>query len=657
MAGPLPPAVAAAVAPVSLPQAEDFTDGLRVESATTYTVDLPNSVVHVAQVVTLTNETPDRTTQSAVQQFFFTSFGTPVLVGATHVAASRDGGPALSVSIQAGDGVAVSWAVVDLDPHLYYGRTQVLRITYDLPPQPPRTDTYSQVNRAFATFPVYSGADPGLGSVTVVVPAGLAVDVVGDELTRSSSGTNAAYSASAIADPGTWWTSVIIRDDNALVTQNVELGDAGIRLLGWPGDGEWLDFTADLARRGLPVLEDTIGLPWAAKGQLDLVETATPSLYGYAGWYQHSSEVIEVGDRLDAQTTLHELAHVWFNEEMFSARWIDEGLACEYSALAMAGLGMQAPVPDAVDPAVAGPVQLNDWSGDPTSGADGNEAYGYNTSWWVVHELVGEIGADSMAEVLAAASAHEFTYPATVDERRPSTVADWRAFLDLLEGVGGSVKAEEVFRAVVVAAADEALLDQRAQARDEYATVLDASDGWAPPAALREAMAAWRFDSATAMMPQVIDLFGRRDALAADLAQIDRELPAALQEQFELSVHLDQLATVLDDATGAADALVDAVDAQEHANPLARVGLLLDPVDDELAAAGKDLDAGSYAAAAQSAQDAERGVASATWKGGLGVGGLLVLLVVVGLVVGAVVRRRRSRVAAMPPLDQAPPGL
>ena len=57
-----------------------------------------------------------------------------------------------------------------------------------------------------------------------------------------------------------------------------------------------------------------------------MVETASPYLYGYAGWYMPFESVIEVGDELDQHVMLHELAHIWFNDDLFEGRWINEAL-------------------------------------------------------------------------------------------------------------------------------------------------------------------------------------------------------------------------------------------------------------------------------------------------------------------------------------------
>ena len=627
--------------------AVDYSEGLRVESGSTYTVDLAAGVIHVEQAITLTNEVPDRRTATYLEQSYFPEISTLVLPGATNVAASWAGGGRLPVGVTPSGGGLVDVATVDLVPDLYYGGSKTVRLTYDVPGQPPRSGAVAQVNQAFATLPVFTSADPGLGSVTVVLPAGLDVEVAGADLTSSSADGRVTYTATGIADPDAWLATVIVRNDAALVAETVFFEDKGVRVQAWPGDTEWLAFTSDLVERGLPALRSAIGRPWLVEGQLDVVETSAPYVYGYAGWYEHERSLIEVGDALDPHVTLHEMAHAWFNGEAFDSRWVNEALADEFAALAMAELGMERPLPEPVDPAAPAAVALNDWA--PPSldegGAQEQEAYGYAASWWVSHALVEEIGADGMSAVINANLDLECPYPAETVDTRLESWPDWRSFLDHLEGVGGSMQASGLFRTFVASQEDLALMDARDAARDAYADLAEAGDGWAPPAVLRLAMAAWAFDDATAMMPQVRDAFAERDRIGDALATIDVAVPTALREEVEGAEDLAGLDRALADAAQAADALVDAATTEAEANPLARLGLLVLPVSDELADARAAFDAGDWDRAEDSALAASSGVGTATTVGALALAVVLVAVLVV-LALAALRRRRRSSTPA-----------
>ena len=638
------PVRAAAVAQRAVPTAEDYSPGLRAAEAVTYTVDLAASVVHVEHVITLTNEQPDEVTSTYIREFYFPDYSVPVLAGATGLTARRDGHGRLGVQTRPVEGGMASIVVIDLAPDLQYGQTHTVRLTYDLPGQPPRSGAVAQVNQAFATFPVFSSADPGLGSVTVVLPgAPVTTEVVGSALTRSTSDGSVVYTATGIADPAEWFATIIARDDAALVERTVDYGPDGVRIQGWPGDTEWLDFTADLAERGLPALETAIGVPWGAHGQLDIVETAAPYVYGYGGWYQHNQSLIEVGDVLDAHVTLHEMAHAWFNAERFDGRWISEAFADEFAAVAMAEIGLERPLPTAPVDGAPGALPLNAWMTPALDApeSEDQEAYGYATSWWMAHTLGEQTGPEGLAAVIRAAVEGQTAYDAESDPVGHDGATDWRALLDLMELVGGATDAPDLFAAYVVTELEAPLLAERAAALEDYQELVEAADGWAPPALVREPMAAWDFAAAVSAIPDVRDLFERRDAVARILGTVDEELTDAVRRDFERGGEIGALRRDMGDLEAAADALVDATQSVEEANPFARIGLLVVDAEAELSGARAALREADYDTAVESADAATEQVGTAALLGGVGVGGLLLLLVVVALVVRSVRRRRR----------------
>ncbi|QZN85514.1 hypothetical protein [Cellulomonas sp. C5510] len=635
-----------------LPAAEDRTEGLRVATSATYSVDLAASVVHVEHVATLTHETPP----SRGWYYTFEEYAVPFLPGGTGVSATWDDGTPLAFTLEPGTDEYLPAVVVGLRPVLTYGDTRTLRVTYDLPAQPPRVATYAQVNPAFATFPVVLDGDPGLAAARVVVPGGPEVEVVGGPMTPTPSGDGTTWSADAVADPAAWQAQVVVRDDEALVPADVDYGD-GVRVLGWPADEEWLAFTTDLAGRGLPALEEVIGHPWTVTGELTILEAATPSAHGYAGWYDHDRGTIEVGDMLDAHVTLHELAHAWFNGTTFEGRWIGEALADEYAAIAVEALGEERPEPAPLDVARPDAIRLVDWEDARADGPEGgaHDEYGYAASWWVSHEIAAEIGPEALSVAVGAAVSGKDAYPAPTDEEGPPGPTGWQRLLDLLEQAGGSERAAQVFRDVVVRQEDLPLLDARDGARREYRRLLDAGDGWAPPAGVRDAMADWRFDDATAAVPGVLALLEDRDVLEAELAGIGADVPAALQEQVENATSVPQAAGLVAQAGEAGAALVAATGAREAADPVTRLGMLAGGVDGDLEAARTALDAGRYQEATAAAERASGTLASAPARAAVAAGALVVL--VAGGVL-LVVRRRRAaarRPAGPPTVPAAAP--
>lgn len=626
--------------------AEDSSPGLRVEETVTYAPDLAASVIHVTHVVTLTNQVPDEVTSTYVREFYFPEFTVAILRHATGVAARRDGHGSLRVRTEPWN-EHFDTAVVDLAPDLQYRQTQTIVVTYALPERPPRSDAVAQVNEAFATFPVFTSADPGLGTVTVTVPSGPDVVVEGSPMTASTSGDVVVHTATGIADPATWFATVLVRDDDALVSRDVDFGN-GVRVQAWPGDTEWLDFTSDLAERGLPTLESVLGLPWPVATRLDIVETVAPYVYGYAGWFDQSTGLIEVGDALDAHVVLHEMAHAWLHGGLLDGRWMYEALADEFAALAMAELGTEPPAPDPPDTAAPGALPLNDWT-TPELGADDaadTEAYGYNASWWVARSLADEIGAEGLGAVVQDAAAHRSPYPAGTTTSTLAGTTDWRTFLDLLEEVGGSTGAEQLFRDLVVTPDDLPLLDARAEARAAYGELVADLGGWAPPAYVRDPMAAWSFDEAVTAIADTGRLVERVDAVADTLAGVDETLSEDVQRMFESTGGAGSLRSLVGGLEEASAALVEATTAVDGANPFARLGMVVVDAGSDVDAARAALRDARLREATEAAGRAVDRLSTATLLGGGAAGALVLLVVVVVLVVRA--RRRHRRRATVP---------
>ncbi|QGG96091.1 gluzincin family metallopeptidase [Actinomarinicola tropica] len=632
----------AAAAPVRTQ--EDTTPGLRVESTTVYTVDLAGSVIRVTHDITLTNQTPDRVTGSTIEQYYFHAYATPVLSRSNGVTATGAGGRALGVTTEPIGGGLAELATIDLSPNLFYGNSQTIRLSYDLPGQPPRSGGISNVNPAFATMPLLAAADPGLGSVELRVPSGTDVEIVGEPLTPQGSADGFdRYRADAIADSSEWYSSVVVRDDDQLAERVVDFGPHTVRVQGWPGDDAWLDHTTRLVEEGFPLLEEAIGFAWDEDRRLTIVETVAPYLYGYAGWYEHARSLIEVGDELDEHVTLHEMAHAWFNHQLFRGRWINEAFADELSARVLVELGGEPVAPDPIDPSDPARAPLNGWEtpafDDPDSAA--TEAFGYNASWWLARALHDEIGAEAIAEVLRAADERRSPYPSGSTQDHLPTIADWRNLLDLLEEVGGSTGAEQLFRDHVVTPDQVEALDDRAAARATYADLLDEGDGWAPPAVLRDHMLRWEFDEATAVVDDVRDLLAARDDLADELRGIDLDVPEPLQRTFESADDLGELRDEMDAAEDAAGDLRQAVEARDDAGPLADVGLWFSDVDEEIEEARAAMDDGDWSGAEDGAASVADAVDGATTDGLVRLlGAVLVLVVLVG---GALLLRRRVR--------------
>ena len=634
---------------------EDLTSGLRVASAQFVDVDLGTSTLRVRHEIELRNDLQNRTADGYVERFYFASFSIPVYRGASAVSATRPDGRTLPVSIDEEEGGIIAFATIDLQPDLFAGQSTSFVLTYELGTQPPRTGSLAQINSALATFPLVLSGDPGLASVEVRIPSGDDIEVVGDTLERREENGTVILSATAVADPAAWFATVLVRNDVALVQKDLAYGPHTITLQGWPGDDEWLTATEDLAARGLPALEDVVGYGWDTPRTVDIVETVAPYVYGFAGWYQGTGTeaVIEIGDRLDPHVTLHELAHSWFDSTTFEGRWLNEALADETAALAMADLGMERPVPELTGPDAPGAIPLLDWA-DPdlaSPESEDQEAYGYNASWWIAHQISEEIGSDALREVLVAAHHGRSAYdPDTgrddVGEGDAIDLgsADWREMLDLVEDVGSSEQAADLWRTFVLD--DDGLLElsEREAAREQYQMLLDDGDGWLPPRVLRDQMARWRFDDAAETGGEVAELFEQRDAVAQDFDRWDVELPDSLQRQFEGATELDDARSALVDAEEAATAVHEAEEELDSLGPVERIGLWLEAPSDHVEVAVAALETGSWSQAEQRAELASNAADTALRDGILRLVGLVGLILVAALLLTRLwVHRRRAR--------------
>lgn len=637
-----PAASAPPAAPVAVvsPASTTGQEGLRTSTRTTYRLDPANGVVEVAVQITLTNDQPDIVEGGYISRFYLDRFGVPVLGEADGFSASRDGRP-LPVTRVPTAGVPMATATIDLVPNLFAGETQVIDLAYRIPSVPPRSEVFSRVNPAFVTFPVFAVGDPGDVYVEVIVPKALEVELVGSPMERSDEGDAVVFRAGGI-DPETFLTHVVARDDDALVSVPVTFGGHRLTVLGWPGDGEWAQFVGRQVGQGVPALEDLIGLPWPGEDDLEVIETASPYLYGYAGWYRPSESLVEIGDELDARVILHELSHLWFNQRLFEERWINEGFAEVFASLALGRVGEPVVPPSPIDAADPGRIALLEWSDpdltEPIS--DVQEAYGYNASYAVLEGIAQEIGEDALSEVIVAAEVRDVAYQGDGEPLRYSSALGWRELLDLLEEVGGSTTAATAFAGAVVPDDRRAELDARAAARSDYAALLDAGEGWSAPRGVRQAMAHWAFPSATSLMEAAGGALAVRDDVIEVLARVDVPAPAALEDDYEAAMDVEDLEAGTEGAVEASTEVAEAVRAEREASgPLVAVGMLGGGADGDLADARAELDAGDYERAAEDAR-----AATAAYEGAATAGATRVGAAAGVLAAGLLLRRRHRRV-------------
>ena len=489
-------AVAGLLAPARVPIAAAAADGLRLSTAATYTLVPSRHVVRVSVDITARNEKPNVTSGGIVTKYFYEGARIAIQTEATSIRATTSGAR-LTATTTAADGFRV--LEVRFRSAVFFGQTAKVRVTYDLPGGAPRSSSGIRVSTAFATFVAWGFGDSA--SVRVVIPAGFETQTSGSTVTRSTANGATILRATGIADISAWYLQVTADRKSALTTERIDLsGGEHVVVRAWPEDTEWRTRVGQLITKGLPELVRETGLDWPVGGDLSVFEVHTPLLEGYAGVFFVGQDRIEISEDLDDLTILHEASHAWFNRTLFDGRWITEGLADAYAAKT---LEVVAPggdwAPDRVAPDDPSAVRLVHWThpGRITDDeTDARERYGYNASWTVVRSLIREIGDDGMRKVFAAAQGHRIAYTAgpTAAGATAETVSgpnDWRRFLDLLEEVGGSRTADDLFRRWVVTDADLNALDKRAEARTAWAALVRAGGDWVVPPSIRRPLADW----------------------------------------------------------------------------------------------------------------------------------------------------------------------
>jgi hypothetical protein len=639
-------ALGGALAPERAPVAGAASDGLQLTTAATYTIVPARHVVHVAMVLTARNNKPNVTAGGIVTKYFYEGARLAIQSEARNVRATVSG-VRLTATTKAADGYAV--LEVRFRSSLFYHQSTTIQVGFDLPGGAPRSTSDIRVGTAFATFVAWAFGDSG--SVRVVVPAGFDAETTGSTVTKTTSGGATIFRATAIADVGDWYLVVNADRESALTDDRIDLsGGEHIVVRAWPEDTTWRREVGNLLTRGLPLLVDEIGLNWPLAGDLPVVEVHTPLLEGYAGQFIPSQQRIEIGEDLDDHTIIHEASHAWFNGALFAGRWIDEGLADTYAVRTLDSLGLPDDrKPGPVSPTDKAAVRLADWvhPGRITDATtEAREQYGYDASQTVLTALLADVGLDGMQRVFAAAQDHRIAYVGAGTPETATGDNDWRRFLDLLDELGHSTRADALFRQWVVDGAQTNTLDDRTTARAAYEDLVTVSAGWKAPFFVRAPMSDWDFATATTRIEQARTFIDRKVEIEAGAGLLQLTPSADLQDAYEdARDSLDNANRMADNEIASIHALVTATQAvQEPRAPLVVLGLLGTTPEAALAAARIAFTNGSPFAADQAkAVTALIDGAVEIGRGRLVAAIVVLVAAVVLLVLTVVLLRRRSR--------------
>ncbi len=625
-------------------------------SVTTVVLDPTQGVVRVSTELTLTNNAQNEYRADSILYPYLYAVTTPVPSGATNLNATSGAATALTVALEAvPEQDVVQLARIDLATNLYSGETAVVRLAYDLPNQAPRSASDVRVNPAYVSFPFIVVGDPDRLKLDIQVPAEFEVSTFGDDMVSAAANGGTRWTpASASTRDGEVVLFFSARNDSTLVRRDLDIDGRKVQLQGWPGDTEWMDFTAKTLQDALPVLERVVGRPWPVDGPLELAETASNELDGYAGLYKVFEDDIEVTEELNAHVLVHELSHAWFNRELFEERWLNEGLAEVTTVLVLEELGLPPELREPPNRQAAFATPLSTWGQVPYRGtrrAD-RELYGYAASQKVLTDIVDEVGTSRLTAVISAADEELMAYQATPTGTETVTATnDWKRMLDLFEETAGSADAEAIFREWVASPSDLGDLDRRKVARSAYQAFV-AEDDWAPPRLVRDHMERWRFTEADAAMADARKVIARRDELVTVVDRLDLELDDAIRPSYEQAVTGFDATNALIDEQLAAATQLETVTAKVAAprSRLARLGLWRNPVEPDLETARRAFSEGELDRSARSLASVETRLATAAdvgrgraaWAGGAGGGVILLVAALIGVkVVRGRGRRRR----------------
>lgn len=636
-------------------------EGLDVTSDTSYEILADDGLVRVESEYELKNTLQNEDDGYYITRYYYSTFTVPVPDTAVNLTATS-GTSDLTIDVEESEDSSFHLAVINLRRSIYSGQTQTINFSYDLPSEPVRSDRFVRANAAFSSFGMWADADDGQATVRLLIPDGFSIETVGDDMSYATTPDGPAWVAFDIADPEDWYVWVAARDDSELLSTEIEVDNRSAIIRAWPDDPAWEQFAIEQFTNRLPIMEELIGVPWPVEGDLEIIETVTPTLYGAAGWYLTDDNVIEIAEYLDEQVMLHEFAHAWFSHDNFEHRWLSEGLAEELSYRTLEADGQPlGPFgvfpPDSVDA-----FALNSWARYSTSQADAEDdpdEYGYDASAYVLRQVTNEIGMEGLRKVLQAAAANEMAYPGEGESeslRASWDRTDWKRFLDLVETLGETDGLSPVFERYVVTSTQQPLLEDRQQARSKYADLAAHGDSWAAPAAVRLAMEDWEFGRAMGLIGDAEAVLDLRDTIAREAIRQGVVPDVALEDDYESAYHdVHWVIGIAEGQLAAVEAVADAANAVAAERGIfSTIGLWGADLEADLEKVRATFETGADEATMSLANavidEVDAGAGVGMKRAGMGAAGLMVSLGL-GLVGHRLVRRRRG-VSRLEPLSE-----
>jgi hypothetical protein len=629
--------------------------GLVVLAQTRYEVRPTEHLVHVTVEAVATSYEPD----TPEGQVYYSGITFAVQPGASKLAAFS-GGRAIGARIvdSTDDFTTIE---VTFNRGVFYQQSYAYVVSFDLVDPGGAGTRDLRIGESLAAFPVWAfgTADEPGGSVRVELPAGYSASVQGNQMTRSTSSGGGTVLRAEPRDPLTFFVYLTADRPGAFANRSLDLDVNGIAtnllVRTWRDDPEWGRRVMSLLRRGLPRLQDLIGLDYPGREprRLTVEEAATSRLGEYAGIYDPTTSLIRIRYDADAYVTLHEAAHIWFNDSLFQTRWINEAWAEFYGVRAGGALGENGAVFDLTDDLLAARIPLNDWGAIGVESLD-IEDFAYAATFSLARDIAQRTSIKRLKRVWQAADERELAYqpaasPAEADSGKSFEIDDWKLLLDLLEERTGASYAD-LWTEWVVNDGQERLLTSRAAARQRYAEVTRAADDWALPETIRVAMASWEFARARNGLHDAAAILDDRDAIEATASALELAVPDDLQLAFEGHGGLDTAAEVASQELAALELMEDGTRAlRDQPQLLESIGLIgVDPATAlaQARASFEDGDMTTAGDAAAAAVELREGAADAGRLRVLVGGGVVLALDGAAMGLGLARRRRRATSAA-----------
>ncbi len=509
-----------------------------------YTVDPDAGRVAVSMGVTVKNHTSETRTR----RYWFDHAFLAVQAGATSARVSGPGGARVRVARRDARSTLLR---IDFGSRLYSGKSATFRLAFALPGRGKAASPQVRVGTSLITIPVWAFASTGGrgSSVTVRMPAGWDVAVESGKFAKRTTAASGitVLASGPIAKPLTFFAYVSAQQPAVYLDRPMTLtvGDQQVDLLlqAWEDDAGWAKRTGALFGDALPRLREDIGLPWPLTEPLVVAEAVSRDAGAYAGIFDPDQRRMEVAYWAGPDVMIHQAAHAWFNGSLLADRWADEGFATFYGLRAASAMKLSVKAPELTGAVAAAAVPLNAWARDEPPGS-ATDTYGYAASLALATEIADAVGTDVLSGAWADAQARIGAYqpPAAAAARPGAAVADppetladapdWRGLLDLLEARSGKDLAA-LWRQWVVRPDEATLLDARALARTAYARTLALTGDWRLPRAIRDALRAWDFERAEAMLLDARTVIAQRNAVAEMATRDGVALDATMQTLFE----------------------------------------------------------------------------------------------------------------------------